>query len=1096
MKLLTLKLTSEPFGSTQISHALRILAVALLASLFSTSLVLGQAINDNFDTGTDVGWQHYTPTTAGGAVPTYTFPPSSSGGLGYRHIYPPLTCQGLLQRGYAYRSEQYGTFSYSVDMVNWKDDFASTALFGFRVGPPGTLAPLSAQGCLTALTLAAPPQRQAVFLNLVAFSSEILSTVVDAYRGGGVLCSVFPPSRPLRIVCSGTNEVFKSEIYDRSDLLEPLVRISFQDFVHCIATDQSSTPQATGENILGGLNLDDGDLGLHHTVDITFDNYSASSTFNAPKGFPGVAQVVDLKPAAQALFYQPPGIGSNITFKVTTLTAANQINTNSLKLSLNGTNVLVSQLVITELAHPLPTDPTDFSVRYNGPLTSNTIYHGQIIVLDTGGKGTTNNWYFDTFTYFNPTDTNNPSGFLLVEAEDYNYGGGMHQDYPPVSGTDDTTLSEDPVLSLCDGNPQETIGPQVKGGGLGYYNGYDYTPPPGTTVTPHSDIVGSPDIDYHDSGDARTRPQDILSRHQYRSSDVVGTVQGTKGGGYDTPRPYRMGLTNANGGTSYVPDYIVADIQPGDWMNYTRNFPNSGWNVYLRVSSEGAQAVRFDQVTGDITQSNQPTALKGQFLVPNTESWTRWRYVPLTDAAGNLQTLALNGTNTLRLTANEVRVSETGVTDTGDLQLNWMLFVPTNGAPSSGPWIASAQPAAKSENFHPAGTVKIVILDRGTAVVPGSIQLRFDGVNVTGSSTITNTTTEGAGATVSYVPGLLLPKSTHNLSVVYGDGSTTQSNYWTFKVDNVALLTPADGLAGSPDTNFTVDLHKATNGDPATCSVTLVGPDGSQNNVTLNTFGNNIARAERQLAGLMINSDTQSPFVNEADTNGGTAALTFTAPVINFDQCGGVGGGAATDRGFFQDSNGFPDTNYPGLYPSLWCNGDYAVPQPDHFAISASIKLYLPAGIYRMGVNSDDQFAVKAGGANGTNVYIASSQSYPGTRGDGQFEFVIQNTGVYKFRLFQEEGDGDADCEWYWVDRTTGVRTLITPTPVPSVSLFSCTTVNGSYTNDLTGVIDTGTKTVTVLKSGNTRFYKLSAGSALNITNVTLSGGNVVLKYQ
>ena len=154
-----------------------------------------------------------------------------------------------------------------------------------------------------------------------------------------------------------------------------------------------------------------------------------------------------------------------------------------------------------------------------------------------------------------------------------------------------------------------------------------------------------------------------------------------------------MGLTNNSSGTSYVPDYIVADMNAGDWMNYTRTFPNTNYQVYLRASSQGRQDVRFDEVTGDRTQPNQSTALRGQFLVPNTESWTRWRYVPLTDAADNPQILNLQGIKTLRLTANEVRRAHTQLVEIGDLQLNWMLFVPTPAAVTSGPWIASARPS-------------------------------------------------------------------------------------------------------------------------------------------------------------------------------------------------------------------------------------------------------------------------------------------------------------------------------------------------------------------------------------------------------------------
>src|SRR5205823_3250134 len=123
--------------------------------------------------------------------------------------------------------------------------------------------------------------------------------------------------------------------------------------------------------------------------------------------------------------------------------------------------------------------------------------------------------------------------------------------------------------------------------------------------------------------------------------------------------------------------------------------------------------------------ANQTTALRGQFLVPNTEGSTRFRYVPLTDAAGNIQTLDLEGLKTLRLTANEVRMCPVLGEQVGDLQLNWMLFIPKTNAASSGPWIASAKPSRDSVNFAPDGTVEIIVLNRGTAVQTNSIQLRF-----------------------------------------------------------------------------------------------------------------------------------------------------------------------------------------------------------------------------------------------------------------------------------------------------------------------------------------------------------------------------------
>src|SRR5207244_11781314 len=87
------------------------------------------------------------------------------------------------------------------------------------------------------------------------------------------------------------------------------------------------------------------------------------------------------------------------------------------------------------------THNTNFFVRYTGALAANTIYTGQITVVDMSGKGTTNNFVFDTFVI---------NGALIVEAEDYNYSFGYFQDNPPVSG-----LTSDGIT--------------ITNGGIGYY---------------------------------------------------------------------------------------------------------------------------------------------------------------------------------------------------------------------------------------------------------------------------------------------------------------------------------------------------------------------------------------------------------------------------------------------------------------------------------------------------------------------------------------------------------------------------------------------------------------------------------------------------
>ena len=126
---------------------------------------------------------------------------------------------------------------------------------------------------------------------------------------------------------------------------------------------------------------------------------------------------------------------------------------------------------------------------------------------------------------------------------------------------------------------------------------------------------------------------------------------------------------------------------------------------------------------------------------------------------------------------------------------------------------------------------------------------------------------------------------------------------------------------------------------------------------------------------------------------------------------------------------------------------------------------------------------------------VGSSETLPGNRTDdndrAQFNFAVQTNGVYKFRLVFEEGSGGAQTDWYWVNRATGVKELVRP-----MSLLSSATVNGPFVADSTAAINPSSKTITVPKSGNTRFYRLGSSTAYTLGRPTISGNNVVLTYQ
>ena len=110
-------------------------------------------------------------------------------------------------------------------------------------------------------------------------------------------------------------------------------------------------------------------------------------------------------------------------------------------------------------------------------------------------------------------------------------------------------------------------------------------------------------------------------------------------------------------------------------------------------------------------------------------------------------------------------------------------------------------------------------------------------------------------------------------------------------------------------------------------------------------------------------------------------------------------------------------------------------------------------------------FLPPPGKSNGTAVVIAA--------GGGHRELVFNPEGVepaqylaslgvtafaLKYRLFREEGS--------------------------------------KYTLDNTAVFDPSAKTITVPKSGNTHFYRLSSSTAYTLGRPVVSGNNIVLSYQ
>ena len=75
-------------------------------------------------------------------------------------------------------------------------------------------------------------------------------------------------------------------------------------------------------------------------------------------------------------------------------------------------------------------------------------------------------------------------------------------------------------------------------------------------------------------------------------------------------------------------------------------------------------------------------------------------------------------------------------------------------------------------------------------------------------------------------------------------------------------------------------------------------------------------------------------------------------------------------------------------------------------------------------------------------------------------------------------------------------NTITVPTTlVAAVTLVSATVVTGPYTDAVGQSANLATKTITAPTSGAMQFYRIRSGTALTITNITVSGGNVVITY-
>lgn len=597
-------MTPRPSSSCLAGRGSSTLAVclALTFCLGGALAVLGQS--DDFDDGNSEGWTQYDRE----GTATFSFP---DGGYRIQASSSPGGSEQDKAYVLAYRDPEYTDFYAAVDLKDWDNSVRSAIGLFFR---GQSIGPTTTAGYVLYWTPAIAGGGNRLFSIYFLLYDQPTAALAATYV-------TLDPAHDYRMEVTGTGSLLQARIYDLADLTMPVAELTAED----LYLPMFGMPMS-GKCGVFAYSRD------NTTADVTFDNYVASATRPAtvpqpgtPHPVAGTPQIVSRVPASTANFHDP---ADGISFTATTL-GGGEIAPSGIRLLLNGSDVS-SALSISGPAN-------NRSVSYQG-LASNRAYEARITVSEIGGKASTNDFFFDTFSESYVTS----SVVKLVQAEDYNYDGGKYQDDPPPSGVT-------PLLEQIYGTND-----------LGYYA-----------------TTGTPEVDYHDY---RTSPES--GYNVYRGNDYVGTFAGTLHYIYtDSSLAQLTAHTNDTLFQKFasldLPDYQVHHTEGGEWLNYTRTFAPGRYHAFLRTSAYSPQDVLLDEVTGNRTQTNQATVEVGSFKLVNTGHISRYRYFQLVDAEGDPKVLNWSGLKTFRLTMGGPQEDFTRYA----LQLNYLLFVPAPAGP-------------------------------------------------------------------------------------------------------------------------------------------------------------------------------------------------------------------------------------------------------------------------------------------------------------------------------------------------------------------------------------------------------------------------------
>jgi len=260
----------------------------------------------------------------------------------------------------------------------------------------------------------------------------------------------------------------------------------------------------------------------------------------------------------------------------------------STTVTLNTVRLILDGLDVTANANPSkPADITTMSYLPAGGWTANSTHTYIVQFTDSATKTTS---VTNTFN----VNALGAAGQFVIEAEDFNYGGG--QTKPAASNM-----------------PYRTV----------VYGGLDAVL----------------NVDYFSRNSVTRADYTPTYRSASGAVATLGTMVCLYGGGAGDRASWTV-----------TANYFIGWAGNGAWQNYTRNFPAGTYAVYAALSTGDGndESGSMDLVTSGSTTTTQTLVPLGTFLAPTSGGWGVNVLIPMKDLSGAVATVNLGGSQTVR----------------------------------------------------------------------------------------------------------------------------------------------------------------------------------------------------------------------------------------------------------------------------------------------------------------------------------------------------------------------------------------------------------------------------------------------------------------